>query len=146
MKGDCIMNKFIVFALILILVFSCTCMAFAEHAVEIGEPYMSEELQETIKSYETGEFIGADQKVDINQLGNKLQAKGYQIVDIFASIGRVLCIGVFVACCIAILFAVFSKGPVLGRFIIGALISGLCFIALTYPAQIMAFFRDFMLS
>ena len=84
--------------------------------------------------------------VTVDDLGNRLAAKGGDFVYLIKIAGRYVCLGAFVICCIMIVIGIIGNHRMLASAIIGAIISGLAYAAITCGEQIVQLIAAWAMS
>lgn len=82
-----------------------------------------------------GQVIGA-QNVSVDDLGNKLTEKGADIIYLLKIVGQYVCVGAFIISCITFFAGLFGNKKMMFSSVIGALISGVCYAAITFGEDI----------
>lgn len=77
--------------------------------------------------------------VTVDDLGALLAAKGGDFVYLLKIVGRYMCLGMFIICCIMIVIGIIGNHRMLTSAIIGAIVSGLAYAAITCGEQIVQF-------
>lgn len=77
--------------------------------------------------------------VTVDDLGERLAAKAGDFVYLIKIVGRYVCLGAFIICCIIIVIGIIGNQRTLAKAIIGAIISGLAYAAITCGEQIVQF-------
>jgi len=84
--------------------------------------------------------------VTIDDLGDRLAAKGGDFVYLIKIVGRYVCLGAFIICCIMIVIGIIGNHRMLVSAIIGAIISGLAYAAITCGEQIVQLIAAWAIS
>lgn len=74
--------------------------------------------------------------VTVDDLGDRLNEKGADVVFLIQTVARYICIGAFVISCILILVGLIGNRRTLASAILGAVLSGVCYGAITCGEQI----------
>ena len=84
--------------------------------------------------------------VTVDDLGDRLAAKGADFVYLIKIVGRYVCLGAFVICCIMIIIGIIGNRRMLVWAIIGAITAGLLYAAITCGEQIVQFIAAWAMS
>lgn len=84
--------------------------------------------------------------VTVEDLGARLVEKGGDFVYLLKIAGRYVCLGTFVICCIMIVIGIIGNHRMLASAIIGAIISGVIYAAITCGEQIVQFIAAWVIS
>lgn len=72
----------------------------------------------------------------VEHIADKLEEKGMDVVYLIKTVGRWICIGAFVVCCVLLVLGIIGNPRILLKSAIGAIISGVMYAAITCGEQI----------
>ncbi len=79
-----------------------------------------------------------DNPVTVEQLDAKLNSMGTDVIGIIKTVGRYICLGGFIVCIILLFIGIVGNPRLMARSAIGALCSGIMYMAITCGEQIVA--------
>ncbi len=74
--------------------------------------------------------------VTVDDLGERLSEKGEDVVWLIQVVGRYICLGMFVVCCVLTVMGMVGNHRSLPSALLGAIFSGICYGAITCGEQI----------
>ena len=74
--------------------------------------------------------------VTTNDIVERLENKGNDVVRILQTVGKYVCIGAFVVCCFLILFGLFGNKQLLCGAVIGCIVSGIAYAGIVCGREI----------
>jgi tetrahydromethanopterin S-methyltransferase subunit G len=89
------------------------------------------------------DLLGISESLTIEEIGDKLEAKGGQVAKLFQKIGRQICIICFVLCCIVIIISVLGNPKMAMQGAIGCVLAGAMYMCITYGAEIVRIIANF---
>ena len=138
------MKRFLSLLLLVLSLSSLALPAFAA-GVETGVAgTIGEEETYNPNAYELPDDLQPENvlgvpNVTVDDLGNRLIDKGEDVVWLIKIVTRYICLGAFLLSCVFILVGIIGNRKILVSSILGAVISGVCYGAITCGEQIVAF-------
>ncbi len=78
----------------------------------------------------------SENPVTVDQLNTKLNSMGTDVIGIIKTVGRYICLGGFIVCVILLFIGIVGNPRLMARSAIGALCSGIMYMAITCGEQI----------
>jgi len=91
-------------------------------------------------------LIGVDPDMTVEDIQGRLNTKLGSVAQVFKTVGRWVCMFSMIGCLILCVVSVFSKNNLLFKGLIGAVVSGICYTAITYGEAVMQIMSNFWAS
>ena len=141
------MKKFLVILMALIMSALMMTPAFAATDIRTGTPSESSQATYTSVQGSVSEITGdITPDVTTDDVINKLEHKGNDIVRILQIVGQYVCIGAFIICCFLVIVGLMGNKRLLTGALFGLIFSGVAVVGILYSRDILNFVASWLAS
>ena len=139
----------IVLFLSIIMLLMSPILIINSNATDEIPPISSYDLIDESNTSNTNEMLTPDNivpSVPMETAMNHLEGKVFDVVKLLQTIGKPICIVMFIACVLVTIVGAIGKGGYVAKGIIGMLICGVSYTCILFAPQIVAFFSSWLSS
>ena len=141
------LKKFLVILMALIMSALMMNPAFAATDIRTGTPSESSQATYTAVQGSVSEITGdITPDVTTDDVINKLEHKGNDIVRILQIVGQYVCIGAFIICCFLVIVGLMGNKRLLTGALFGLIFSGVAVVGILYSRDILNFVASWLAS
>lgn len=141
------MKKFLVILMALMMSALMMTPAFAATDIRTGTPRESSQATYTAVQGSVSEITGdITPDVTTDDVINKLEHKGNDIVRILQIVGQYVCIGAFIICCFLVIVGLMGNKRLLTGALFGLIFSGVAVVGILYSRDILNFVASWLAS
>lgn len=141
------MKKFLVVLMALIMSALMMTPAFAASDIRTGTPSESSQAAYSAVQGSVSAITGdITPDVTTDDVVNKLEHKGNDIVHILQIVGQYVCIGAFIVCCVLVIVGLIGNKRLLAGALMGLIFSGVAVVGILYSRDILNFMASWLAS